>query len=452
MAQQSSYRTPIKKIKRYSTSAQVIAGGFAIIILVGALLLTLPVAKQGAGHASFWDALFTSTSAVCVTGLIVQDTATYWSTFGQVVIIALIQVGGLGFVTIALALFKLSGRRISLRERKFMQDAISAPQPGGIVRLTGFILSGTFLIEGIGALIMAPTFIRLFGVGRGIYYAIFHSISAFCNAGFDLMGVHKKFSSLTDPALTANPAICVTIALLIIVGGIGFVVWRDIVTYRWHFRKYRLQSKVALVTTVCLVVFPTLYYYFGEAGAMGHARLLSAFFQAVTPRTAGFNSVDLTKLSDVGIALMTVLMLIGGSPGSTAGGMKTTTFAVMLADAFSVFRQANSVHFFGRRVPEETVRKAGAILMMYLTLCFVGGVIISRVEHIALQTCLFEAASAIGTVGLTLGITPHLSLISRTVLVLLMYFGRVGGLTIIFAMTHGEGHRGKLPQADLTVG
>lgn len=442
------------KLRKRLSSARLITIGFAAVILAGALLLMLPIATRGPGHASFADALFTSTSAVCVTGLIVQDTGTYWTAFGQAVIIALIQIGGLGVVTMAMSIFIVSGRRIGLMQRSFMQDSISAPQVGGIIRLTGFIIKGTVLIEGIGAAVMAPTFIREFGVGKGIWYAVFHSISAFCNAGFDLMGVHQKYSSITE--FVSNPAISITIALLIIVGGIGFIVWNDVVKHKWHFKRYRLQSKVALTTTAFLIVIPTLYFFFFQAQALPKtegAKWMAAFFQAVTPRTAGFNSVDLTRFNDTGVSVLTILQLIGGSPGSTAGGMKTTTFAVMIAEALSVFAQSGNIHFFGRNIPEDTVRRAGAILMMYIILFLIGGFIISSVENIPITTCLFEAASAIGTVGLTLGITPHLSLISRTVLVLLMYFGRVGGLTIFFALSSGPKiYHSRLPKEDLTVG
>ena len=314
------------KMRRRLSSARLITVGFAAVILAGALLLMLPIASRGPGHASFADTLFTSTSAVCVTGLIVQDTGTYWTAFGQAVIIALIQIGGLGVVTMAMSIFIVSGRRIGLMQRSFMQDSISAPQVGGIIRLTGFILKGTAIIEGIGAAVMAPTFIREFGVGKGIWYAVFHSISAFCNAGFDLMGVHQKYSSITE--FVSNPAISITIALLIIVGGIGFIVWNDIVQHKWHFKRYRLQSKVALATTAFLIVVPTLYFFFFQAQALPKtqgAKWMAAFFQAVTPRTAGFNSVDLTRFNDTGVSVLTILQLIGGSPGSTAGGMKTTT-------------------------------------------------------------------------------------------------------------------------------
>lgn len=442
------------KLRKRLSSARLITIGFAAVILAGALLLMLPIATRGPGHASFADTLFTSTSAVCVTGLVVQDTGTYWTAFGQVVIIALIQIGGLGVVTMAMSIFIVSGRRIGLMQRSFMQDSISAPQVGGIIRLTGFIIKGTVLIEGIGAAVMAPTFIREFGVGKGIWYAVFHSISAFCNAGFDLMGVHQKYSSITE--FVSNPAISITIALLIIVGGIGFIVWNDVVKHKWHFKRYRLQSKVALTTTAFLIVIPTLYFFFFQAQALPKtegAKWMAAFFQAVTPRTAGFNSVDLTRFNDTGVSVLTILQLIGGSPGSTAGGMKTTTFAVMIAEALSVFAQSGNIHFFGRNIPEDTVRRAGAILMMYIILFLIGGFIISSVENIPITTCLFEAASAIGTVGLTLGITPHLSLISRTVLVLLMYFGRVGGLTIFFALSSGPKiYHSRLPKEDLTVG
>lgn len=442
-----------QQLRRHITSSQIIVLGFAAVILIGALLLMLPIASREPGGATFADSLFTSTSAVCVTGLVVQDTGTYWTAFGQAVIISLIQIGGLGIVTMAVTVVRLSGRRIGLMQRSFMQDSISAPQVGGIVRLTNFIIRTTIMIELLGAAIMMPTFIHDFGMGKGIWYAVFHSISAFCNAGFDLMGVNGKFSSIVQ--YVNNPAISLTIAGLIIVGGIGFLVWDDVASHRLHFKAYRLQSKVAITVTVVLLVLPTLYFYSGEAQALPSAaggHFLAAFFQAVTPRTAGFNTVNLLAFSDVGVGLFIVLMLIGGSPGSTAGGMKITTIAVLAAESLAVFRQSGSIHFFDRRVAEDVVRTAAAIFLMYVMLCVGGGMIISRIEGISLLTCLFETASAIGTVGLTLGITPQLGLVSRFILVLLMYFGRVGGLTVIFAVSRGNHSHSQWPREPITVG
>lgn len=442
----------MRRIKKQLSSSQIIILGFAAAIILGFLLLMLPISTQDRMGGSFFDALFTATSAVCVTGLVVQDTATYWSGFGQLVILALIQIGGMGIVTVAVALATLSGKKISLKQRSTMQESIAAPKVGGIVRLTGFIIQMTVVFELLGAVCLFPVFYREFGLWKGIWYSVFHSISAFCNAGFDLMGSDAPYSSLTS--FIGHPAVNLTVMALIVTGGIGFLTWDDIKTNRLRIQRYRMQSKVILVTTALLILFPALYFFFFEFSDTALTeRILSSLFQSVTTRTAGFNTADLTAISETGLAVMILLMLVGGSPGSTAGGMKTTTFAVMLSTSISVFRRKENTHFFGRRIPDETVRSAATVMTMYLTMFLVGGCIISRVEGLPLLTCLFETASAVGTVGLTLGITPSLSLVSRTILILLMYFGRVGGLTLIFATVSGsQSNSAKLPQEKLTVG
>jgi len=422
------------------------------VILCGTLLLMLPFSTADRNGADLTDALFTATSAVCVTGLITQDTATYWSVFGQTVIILLIQIGGMGVVTVAASTALLSGRKIGLMQRSTMQDAISAMQIGGIVRLTKFILIGTISVELIGALLLSPSMIDEFGVLRGIFYSLFHSISAFCNAGFDLMGIKSPFSSLTT--FSGNIGINIPIMLLIIVGGIGFLTWDDIKTHGIHLQRYRMQSKVILTTSLILIFLPAIYFFVFEFSSLPmKERILNSLFQSVTARTAGFNTADLSKMSESGQAIMSVLMLIGGSPGSTAGGMKTTTVAVLFASAISVFRRKNETHFFRRSVATETVRNAAAILFLYLFLFFGGGIVISLIEGLPLLTCLFETASAVGTVGLTLGITTGLSAISKYILIFLMFFGRMGGLTIIYAAISSKGNvPSKLPQEKITVG
>ena len=439
-------------IKKRLSSSQIIILGFAGAILFGSILLTLPFSTRDGHGALFSDALFTATSAVCVTGLVVQDTATYWSTFGQAVIIALIQIGGMGVVTVAIAISSFSGKQISLKQRSTMQEAISAHKVGGIVRLTGFIIKMTIIFELLGAVIMAPIFCKEFGVLKGIWYAVFHSISAFCNAGFDLMGAKTPYSSLTY--FVDNPVINFVIMSLIIIGGIGFMTWDDIKVNKHHVRKYRMQSKVILITTVLLISLPALYFFLFEFGdkPMGE-RIWSSLFQSVTPRTAGFNTADLTQISETGTAITIMLMLIGGSPGSTAGGMKTTTLAVLFSTAISVFRRREHTQFFGRRVNDNTIRNAATILMMYVILFLTGGFLISHIESLPLLTCLYETASAIGTVGLTLGITPNLGIASQIILIVLMYIGRVGGLTLIFsALSGNQGNTARLPQEKITVG
>ncbi len=438
--------------KKHLTSFQIIILGFAGVILVGAFILMLPISAKGGTVTPFNEALFTSTSAVCVTGLVVQDTATYWSAFGQSVILILIQIGGLGVITVAASFVLLSGRKISLMQRSTMQEAISAPKVGGIVRLTGFVIKATFLFELLGAIAMMPVFIKDFGL-KGIWMSFFHSISAFCNAGFDIMGkADTKYASLTG--YVANPAINITVMLLIVIGGIGFLTWKDIYTNKHHFKRYCMQSKVILVTTGLLILLPALFFFFVDFAELPiKERVLGSLFQSVTPRTAGFNTADLTLMTDAGQAIIIVLMLIGGSPGSTAGGMKTTTFAVLVANALASFRRKEYPHFFGRRIETKAVKNAATTLIMYVTLFFSSAIIISVAEGLPIGTCLFETASAVGTVGLTMGITPNLNIISQCVLMILMFLGRVGGLTLIYAALSGTNKNlSKLPQERITVG
>ena len=362
-----------EKSKHYHiTSFQIIILGFLSVILIGSLLLMLPIATRSGNSTSFSDALFTATSAVCVTGLIIHDTATYWSVFGQGIILLLIQIGGMGIVTIAVSIAVVSGRKIGLMQRSTMQEAIAAPNVGGIVRRTKFILKTAIFVELIGAAILAPVFCRDFGFFKGIWYALFHSISAFCNAGFDLMGAKKPFSSLTSYSM--QPVVNTTIMVLIVIGGIGFLTWEDIKNNKWHFKKYRMQSKVILTVTAILIFLPVIYFYFFEFSRLPFPeRVWISLFQSVTPRTAGFNTMDLTLMSEVGQMLMIILMLTGGSPGSTAGGMKTTTLAVLVSSALSVFRKKEHAHFFKRRIPDNMVRNAATIFLMYVTLFLVGG-------------------------------------------------------------------------------
>ena len=440
--------------KNNKSPFRIIIAGFLLVILLGSLLLMLPAATRAGVSTSFMDALFTATSAVCVTGLVIHDTAAYWSFFGQLIIIMLIQIGGLGVVTVVCAFMISSGRKIDLMQRSIVQEAIAAPNVGGIVRLTGFILRTSLLIEMLGAMLLFSVFSGVFGFARGAWYAVFHSISAFCNAGFDLMGIKQPFSSLTDYA--DNPLVSVTIACLIVVGGIGFLTWNDIRTNRWHFSKYRMQSKVILTVTGALIVLPTLYFFFFEfSEAPMQERILLSFFQAVTPRTAGFNTADLTVMSQSGQFIIIILMLIGGSPGSTAGGMKTTTVGVLFANMISIFRHKEDAQVFYRRIAGETVSQAATVLGMYLILFLTGGMVISRLEGVALLDCLFETASAIGTVGLSLGLTPQLHDISHLILIALMFFGRVGGLTLIFAALFKPQNMvssARLPLERITVG
>jgi trk system potassium uptake protein TrkH len=440
------------KAKRLSLStAQLIMLSFLFTILIGSILLSLPISSASGQAVNYIDALFTATSATCVTGLIVVDTATHWSFFGQAVILLLIQIGGMGVITVAVALAMISKKRITLMQRSLMQDFVSAPKVGGIVRLTGFIIRGVLFLELLGAILMAPIFVRDYGAS-GIWMGIFHSISAFCNAGFDILGRGKPFSSLTSYA--GDPVINITIMLLIIIGGLGFITWEDMKLQGIHLRKYRMQSKVILSMTVILIFVPAMYFFLWEFGEYPiKERFLVSLFQAVTPRTAGFNTIPLDTMSEAGQGIEILLMLIGGSPGSTAGGMKTTTVAVLFSTAFAVFRRKECPQYFGRRIAEEAIKAAATILLLYVGLFFVGAMVISRIEDLPLITCMYETASAIGTVGMTLGITSQLGLVSKMILISFMYFGRVGGLTLIFAaIPEKSSNLMRLPQEKITVG
>lgn len=427
----------IERVNRYINPFHIIIGGFFLVILLGSILLSLPIATISGVRTSFIDALFTATSATCVTGLVIYNTGEYWSIFGQTVILILIQIGGLGVVTVAMAAFLFSGKKIGLMQRSTMQEAIAAPQVGGIVKMTGFLLKGVFLIELIGALLLAIRFIPQFGPLKGIWYSLFHSVSAFCNAGFDLMGT-KNGSSLMG--YVGDPLVNMVIMLLILTGGIGFLTWRDVVEHRFKFYKYRLQTKIVLTMSVILIVTPAVYFFLTEFLqdkwsflSIGE-KIWASLFQSVTLRTAGFNTVDLSMVSEPTQFIMVVCMLIGGASGSTAGGFKMTTMAVLILAAIAVFRKRQDPQCFGRRIAYDSISNAAAIFILYLGLCSIGTLIIANVEQIPFMTALYEVASALATVGVSLGITGSLGLVSQIVLILLMFLGRVGGLTLIFAI------------------
>lgn len=447
-----------KQKKFHLTTFQIIILGFAGVILLGSLLLCLPISTRSGEWASYLDALFTATTSVCVTGLVTQDTGTYWSLFGQIIILILIQIGGMGVMTVAIMLGLMARRRrFSLMQRNTMQEAIGGPSLGNIIKLTKFIISVTAATEIAGAVCMFPVFIQEFGVLKSIWYSVFHSVSAFCNAGIDLMGAKEQFSSLTS--YYGNPVINLVICFLIVFGGIGFLTWDDMHRYGIKFKKYRLQSKIALVTTAFLIIVPAVFFYCFEFSRpvwndlSAGDKVLASLFQSVTPRTAGFNTVDLNAMTEVSQTIMIILMLIGGSPGSTAGGMKTTTFAVVISSMLSVFKRKSDAEAFRRRINMASVRNASAVMAMYLVLFLLGGMAIAQIEGLPMLDCFYETASAIGTVGLTLGITPDLTAMSKIILILLMYFGRVGGLTLIFAAVNNNSKKYvKFPQENVNVG
>ena len=433
-------------------SFRTILLGFVALILLGALLLNLPAASADGQSVPFLNALFTSASAACVTGLVVYDTATQWSLFGRTVILILIQIGGLGVVTAFVATMLLTGKRIGLMQRIAMQDSVSAPQVGGIIRFTSFFLKGTLIIETLGALLLLPLFAQEFGLLQGLGYAIFHSVSAFCNAGFDLMGVQSPYSSLT--AYAGSAWVNIVICSLIIVGGLGFMSWNDLLKNQFHFHSLRLQTKLILVTTAILITVPFLvFFFFGFADMPLKERILMSFFQSVTPRTAGFNTADYSKMSD-GLLLMTViLMMIGGAPGSTAGGMKVTTIAVVALATHTYVRGRENTNAFKRRLESQAIHNAFALFMLYLSLLLGATFILDLLEETPLMPVMFECASALGTVGLSTGITPSLCAVSKIILICLMFVGRVGGLTLTYAMVSiGSKETSRYPAEKLTVG
>ena len=439
--------------KKIVSDFQIIILAFACVILLGGILLMLPVSSAAGLWTPFSEALFTSTSAVCVTGLVVHDTMTYWSIFGKTVILLLIQTGGMGVVTLSAMVLSVTGHKLGLVQRTLIQDSIGGEHMGGLVRMVRFIVKVMLTVEGIGACILATVFIPLYGPLKGAAFSVFHSVSAFCNAGFDLMGEQGEYSSLTGFA--ANPVVTLTISLLIILGGIGFFTWKDFIDHGLKFRRYRMQTKAILVMTAALLLLPAIYLFMAEYGNLPLGeRLLAAIFQAVTPRTAGFNTTDLTQMSGTGQAVTVILMLIGGAPGSTAGGMKVTTIFVILATCASVFGGEEECSGFGRSIDNKVISQAMALMTIYMTLFLVSGAVICSLEQQPLHICLFEAASAIGTVGLTLGITPSLGLISKIILIALMFLGRTGGLTIAWALfkIQGPSVNRKYPKGNIAVG
>ncbi len=422
-------------IKQWS-AMKILAFGFALIITVGAILLSLPIASHSNTGIPFLNALFTSASATCVTGLVVYDTWSQFSFFGQVVILLLIQIGGLGFMAIAILFSLAVGRRIGLRERSLLAEAVSATQVGGVVRLVRRMLIGTAVIESMGALLLAIRFIPLFGFKTGLWLAIFHSVSAFCNAGFDLMGIHAPFSSLTT--LYDDPLVILTIASLIIIGGIGFVVWDDLISSRFRFHKLRLHTKTVLVSTVILLLLGTIAFAFLEHDGVFYSmsienQILSAFFQSVSPRTAGFNSINLASLSDGSKLVTMFLMFVGAAPGGTGGGIKVTTLAVIAATAAASLKGREDVCLWHFRVDFETIRRAFCSVTIYLAMAMIG-LLVLCIQKQPFTDAAFEIFSAIGTVGLSTGITGTLAPLSRIAIIVLMFAGRVGSLTVFMAV------------------
>lgn len=423
----------IKYFKSISTT-RLIALSFLLVILSGSFLLCLPLSSSSGEWTGFVDAFFTATSATCVTGLVVFDTFSHWSVFGQLVILLMIQIGGIGLMTIIIMLFIFLKKKISLHERLILMQSAGTVRISGMVKLVMRIIKGTLFCEGIGALFLAMRFIPEMGFVRGLYYAVFHSVSAFCNAGFDLMGRYEQFSSLTS--YKNDFIVNITIMLLITVGGIGFLVWDEIVRYKFHFHKYSLHAKIVLTTSVFLIAAGTAGFFIFEynhslSELSVSGKLLSSAFMSVTTRTAGFNTLDTSALSESGSLLSMVLMFIGGSPGSTAGGIKTSTLAVVFFAMISMSKGHNGVTLFKRSLGSDIVKQAAVIIVIYLTGILVATMVICHIEPYPITDILFETISAAATVGLSRGLTPSLSTASHIILAFLMFGGRIGGLSLM---------------------
>lgn len=435
---------------------QYIALGFFFIILAGSLILTLPIASQSGEWTPFLDSMFTATSATCVTGLVVYDTFTHWNVFGQLVILLLIQIGGLGFITVGVGFSMAFRRRIGLRQRDLLKESINAMEIGGIVKLSRKIFIGTALCEGVGALLLATRFIPEFGLVKGIYYSIFHAISAFCNAGFDLMGGQQPYASFT--AYATDPVINITLMLLIIVGGLGFVVWSDVVSKRFRWKNYSLHTKMVISVTLLLIFGGALFLFLFEQGgtisgmSTGN-QILASLFGSVTARTAGFNTVDTGALQPESKLLTIALMFIGGSPGSTAGGVKTTTIAVILIYVVSNLRGESGCNVFHRRIGDEVIKRASMVFCLNLFLGLTSVTLILATSNLHMSDVLFEVYSAISTVGMTTGITRDLNVVGRIVIIILMYCGRIGSMTFALSLVAKPEAKGlSLPEEKITIG
>ena len=424
----------LNKIQDKITYVRIIAVGYLTVILTGTLLLLLPAATRAGERTGVLTALFTATSATCVTGLVVVDTATHWTAFGQMVILLMIQIGGLGFMTLGVLL------ALSLRTRGILQESMNYMQLGGVVRLVKITFWGTFLFEGCGAVLLAARFIPVFGIAKGILYGIFHSVSAFCNAGFDLMGGYSgKYSSFVE--FHGDILINFVLMALIILGGIGFFVWSDLKKNGCRWKRYMLHTKITLFTTVLLLVAGTVLYFLFEndnllAGMSGKDKFLAALFSSVTARTAGFNTIDTGGLTGASKLLTMLLMFIGGSPGSTAGGIKTVTALVLVAYVWSNLRESKGVNMFQRRLDDDVIRKASNVVVLSMLMAVISVIFICFIQpYLPVEDVMFEVFSAIGTVGMSTGLTRDLSTASRIVIILLMYCGRIGSMSFALSFT-----------------
>lgn len=421
---------------------KIIALVFAAIIALGAMLLMLPAASRSGVSCGFRPALFTATSATCVTGLVLYDTWTQWSGFGQVVILCLIQVGGLGFMSAATLFVFLLRRRIGLKQRLVMAQALSVSDMDGIIRLQKTVLVGSFSMEALGALILLLRFWPEYGFWQALRWGVFHAISAFCNAGFDIFGSITPGASLME--FQSDPIVLLTLGALVVIGGLGFLVWQEMAEKR-RFRNYAVYTKLVLLTTLSLLLvgwIVTALLEWSNPGTLGPMslgdKLLNSLFQSITLRTAGFMAVDQALLTDAGKAFSLVLMFIGGSSGSTAGGLKTVTFVVLVLFAVSRARGRSTVYVFKRTIPQSQVLDAMTLAFLMIVLAFFGGVFITATSPVGFLDAMYETVSALATVGLTAGATGKLSAAAQILIIVYMYFGRVGLLTISMGFLMGD--------------
>jgi trk system potassium uptake protein TrkH len=441
-----------KLLKFELNPPRVLVLGFLGLILLGGLLLSIPLATANGNTTSFLDALFTSASASCVTGLIVVNTAEHWTLFGKGIILVLIQMGGLGIMTMATIVSLIAGKKISLKERLIIKEQMNQETLSGLVKLIRYVIFLTFAIETVGAVLLSFTFIPIYGIGKGIWFSVFHSISAFCNAGFDITG--DSFMSFTDSYLTIS-----TLSVLIIVGGIGFAVIIDIAKNR-KWSRLGLHTKLVLTISGGLLLVGSVAFFILEysnpetLGPMSFAeKIFAATFASIVPRTAGFNSIDTAALRESSAFLTIILMFIGGSPGSTAGGIKTVTFGVMLISTISIIRGNRDAEAFKKSINPEIISKSLAIVTAGIGLVIFMAFVLTITEGKEFLDVLFESASAFGTVGLSRGITPELTNIGKVIIMLTMYAGRVGPLTMAFAIGYNKTHRRyKYSEGHISVG
>ena len=455
----SAKKSTLKKrgYKQLFSTTQIIALVFACIIFLGAGLLTLPIASRNGESCGFFPALFTATSATCVTGLVLFDTWSQWSGFGQTVILLMIEIGGLGFMSAAAMVIFLLRRKVGLKQRMVMAQAMSVNDMQGVVRLQKWVIYGSLGVQAVGALILLARFWPEYGLVRGLKWSVFHAISAFCNAGFDIFGALEPGRSLM--LFNDDPIVMLVLMMLITVGGLGFLVWQELATVR-SFKKFSVYTKLVLIATGCIILIGSgviLLLEWNNPDTLGPMpvwqKILNAFFQTVTLRTAGFVTVDQGALTEATKAISMVIMLIGGSSGSTAGGLKTVTFVVLVLFIWSKARGRSTVHIFKRTIPQAKAMDATTIFLIMSGLAFFGGFFIAATSPVPVSFTdgLYEAVSALATVGLTTGITPVMGVAAQMLIIAFMYFGRVGVLTISLGFLMGDKAEDRFRYADTNL-